>query len=58
MDVAMVDIPGTFLTTYMDDYFIMVLRGRLSEVMMKIEPRICRKFVRIENGRMVLYVKL
>ena len=36
----------------------MVLRGRLLELMLKTDPSIYRNFVTIDNGWMVIYVKL
>ena len=53
----MVNIPESFLTIYMDDYVIMVLRGRMAELMEKTETSIHQKFVTIENIKTVLYVK-
>ena len=47
--LAVVDIPGEFLTADMDKYFIKLLWLILSEIMVKTEPRIHRKFVTIEN---------
>ena len=32
-DITVVDIPGTLLTADIDEYFIMVMRERLSELM-------------------------
>ena len=56
-DVAVVDIPGAFLTAYMYEYLIMVIQGRLVEPMVKTEPSIYQKFVTIENVWTFLYVK-
>ena len=41
----------------MGKYSIMVLQGRLAELIVKTKPIIYRKFVTIENGRAVIYVK-
>ena len=57
-DVAVVDIPGAFLTTDMDKGIIMLLLGRLAELKVNTEPSIYQKFFMIENGWTVLYVKL
>jgi hypothetical protein len=43
-DVAIVDVPGAFLTADMDEEVIMCLRGRLAELMVKTAPNIYRKF--------------
>ena len=53
-----VDISGSLLTVDMYKEVTMVLRGRLSELMVKTEPSIYRNLVTIENRQMVLYVKL
>ena len=52
--VAVVNIPGALLTTYMDEKVIMVLRGRPTELMAKTEPSIYQKIVTIEKGWTVL----
>jgi hypothetical protein len=57
--VAIVDVPGEFLTADMDEEVIMCLRGRLTELMVKTAPNIYRKFISIDNkGNSILYVKL
>ena len=53
-----VDISGSLITVDMDKEFTMVLCGRLSELMVKTEPSIYRDLVTIDNGQMVLYVKI
>ena len=58
IDMYVVDISGSLLTVDMDKEVTMVLRGRISELMVKTEPSIYRNLVTIENGQMVLYVKL
>ena len=55
--VAMVDIHGSFITLDMEKWVIIVMQEILVELMVKIIPRIYKKFVTIENGQTVLYVK-
>ena len=57
-DSAVLGIPGSFLTTDMEEYVIMVLKGRLVELILNTKPRIYQKFVRIENGQTILNIKL
>jgi hypothetical protein len=58
-DVAIVDVPGAFLSTDMDDEVIMTIRGRLAELMVKAAPTIYRKYITIDaNNQPILYVKL
>ena len=58
IDMYVVDISGSFIIVDMEKEFNMVLWGSLSELMVKTEPSIYRNFATIENGHMVLYVKL
>ena len=57
-DVAVVDIPGSLLTSDTDEIVHMMLRGRLSELTAQLYPSIYQKYVRVENGKTVLYVQL
>ena len=57
-DVDVIDTTGELLTTHMDEDVIMVTQGKLAELMVKTKPRIYRKFITIENGQTVLYVKI
>ena len=57
-DMSVVDIYGSFLTVDMDEEVIVLLWGRISELMVNTELSIYQNFVTIENEQMVLYVKL
>jgi hypothetical protein len=58
-DVAIMDVPGAFLTADMDEEVIMCLRGRLAELMVKTAPDIYRRFISLDNkGNSIMYVKL
>ena len=53
------DIPGTFLHAEMDEDVIMMLKGRLAELMVMVEPALYRKFVTYDSrGQPVLYVQM
>jgi hypothetical protein len=41
-EVAVVDIPGAYLSADMDEEVIMLLRGRFTELMVKTAPNIYR----------------
>jgi hypothetical protein len=57
--VAIVDVPGVFLSADMDEEVIMTIRGRLAELMVKADPNIYRKNITIDaNNRPLLYWKL
>jgi hypothetical protein len=58
-DAAVLAVPGSFLIADMDDELIMMLRGRLAELMVKTALNIYRTYITLEtNNRLVLYVKL
>ncbi len=58
-DVAIMDIPGAFLQAENDEFVLMLLRGKLAEMMVKIDPSLYRKYVFIGKGQQpMLYVKL
>ena len=52
------DIPGSVLITDMDEIVHMMIRGRISELMARLNPSIYQKYLRVENGQKVLYVQL
>ena len=57
-DVATVDIPGAFMQADMDDKVHMRLEGKMAELLVRCEPKLYRKYIRVEGGKTVLYVEL
>ncbi len=57
-EVVTINIPEAFLHANNDDYVIMKMNGSLAELMVKSDPKIYRKYVMIEKGRQVLYLRL
>jgi hypothetical protein len=58
-DVAIVDIPGAFLSSDMHEEVIMTIRESLTELMVKAAPNIYRKYITIDsNNHPILNVKL
>ena len=57
-DVATVDIPGAFMQADMDDVVHMKLEGKMAELLVRIDPKLYRKYVQVEKGKQVLYVEL
>ena len=58
-DVAVVDVPGAFLNTTNDETILMCLRGALAEMMVRVDPKLYRKYVTTTpKGTPVLYVRL
>jgi hypothetical protein len=51
-----IDSPGAFLHTNNKDYVIMKMVGMLAELMVKMNPKLYRKYVVIEKGRLALYL--
>ena len=57
--VACYDIPGAFLHAELDEDVIMVLKGRLAELMVQVAPNLYRKYISVDSkGKPILYVKL
>ena len=56
--MAVVDIPGAYLSADMDDEVHMVFRGTLAEMVVMANPALYRPFVSYETGKTVLYVQL
>ncbi len=57
-DVATVDIPGAFMQADMEDIVHMKLEGKMAELLVKLDPKLYRKYVQTQNGKQVLYVEL
>ena len=57
-EVAIVDVHGAFLTEDHYEVINMTPGGKLAKPMVKTAPEVYRKYVVIEKGKMVLYVKL
>ena len=51
------DLPGALLHAE-NEREVMKMEGKLAELMVKMEPRIYRKYTTWENGKPALYVKL
>jgi hypothetical protein len=58
-DVVTADLPGAFLNTVTDELVFMVLIGELCELMVRVNPKIYRRYVTTDKrGNPVLYVQL
>jgi hypothetical protein len=56
--MACFDILGAFLHMDVDKDIVMVLKGRLAELMVQVAPNLYRKFITIDKkGMAILYVK-
>ena len=56
--VAIFYVPGAFLTSEMYKEFLMVLRCRLEELMVKSDLIIYQKFVTVENVHTALFIQM
>ena len=52
-------IPSAFVNTESDEWILMVLKGDMAEIMVKIAPNFCREHITTNlKGRPILYVWL
>jgi hypothetical protein len=58
-EVTVVDIPGAYLSADMDEEVIILLHGRMAELMVKTAPNTYRNYITVDaKHQPVLYVKL
>ena len=57
-DVATANIPGAFMQADMDNIVHMKLKGKMAELLVKVDPKMYRKYVQMEKGKTVLYMEL
>ncbi len=57
-DVATCDIPGAFMQASMDNVLHMRLVGPLADLLAKVDPDLYSKYIEVENGKAVIYVRL
>ena len=58
-EIAVLDIANAFLHAENDEKILMLLRGRLAEMMVQVDPAMYRKYVTYSpNGQAMLYVRL
>jgi hypothetical protein len=57
-DVATVDILGAFMQADIDEVVHVKFEGEIAEMLVKMDPKLYRKYVKDENGKSVLYVEL
>ena len=58
-DVAVIDVPNAFLNANNNEKTLMLLKGKLAELMVQIDPKLYRKhIITSSKGEPMLYVKL
>lgn len=56
--MLIIDITGEFMQAEMNDTLHVKMEGILSELLVKIDPNLYRKYLSNEHGSSVLYVRL
>jgi hypothetical protein len=57
--VVTCDLPGAYLNTDNNEETIMLLKGKLAELMVKVDPKLYRKYITTnKKGEAMLYVRL
>eukprot|EP00957_Ditylum_brightwellii_P111990 8540452-Ditylum_brightwellii.AAC.1 len=54
----MLDVLNAFMQANMDDLVDMKIEGSMVELVVKIDPKMYRKLLRMEKGNSVLHVRL
>jgi hypothetical protein len=57
-DVATVDIPGAFMQANIDEVVRVRFEIEIAKMLVRMDPKLYRKYVRYENGKAVPYVEL
>jgi hypothetical protein len=57
-DVATVDILGAFIQADIDEVVHVRFEGEIAEMLVVMDPKLYRKYIRDENGKAVLYFEL
>jgi hypothetical protein len=57
-DVDTLDISGAFMQAYIDKVVHVRFEGGIAEMLVRMDPKLYRKYVRDENGKAVPYVEL
>jgi hypothetical protein len=57
--VVVADIPGAFLHVDMEEEVHMLLKGKIAELIVKLDPKLYRKYIwQNKNKKTMLYLKL
>jgi hypothetical protein len=57
-DVATVDIPGAFMQADIDEVVHVKFEGEIAEMLVRMDPKMYRKYIKDEHGKTVMYVEL
>ena len=53
-DIATVDIPGAFMQADMDEIVHVRWEGSMTDLLVKLDPKLYRKYIINENGKPIL----
>jgi len=53
-DIAIVEIPGAFIQADMNDTVHLKMECMLAELLVKVYPKLCQKFLSVKNGRSIM----
>ena len=58
-DVATIDVPNAYLHAYTNEDIVMLLKGRVAELMVLVDPTLYRKYIKKDSkGQSLLYVRM
>ena len=58
-EIAIADLPNAFLNVFNNEQTLMLLKGKLAELMVQIDPKLYRKYIITSlKGEPMLYVHL
>ena len=57
-DIATVDIPGAFMQADIDEVVHVKFEGEIAEMLVRMDPKMYRQYIKDEHGKSVLYVEL
>jgi hypothetical protein len=57
-NIATVDIPGAFMQAYIDEVVHLKFEGEIAEMLVRLDPKMYRQYIKRWIGKTVLYVKL
>ena len=57
--IAIADLPNAFINAFNNEQTLMLLKGKLAELMVQIDPKLYQKYIiTISKGEPMLYVRL
>jgi hypothetical protein len=57
-DVATVDTQGAFMEADIDKVVHVNLEGKITDILVRMDPKLYQRYIKDKNGKVVLYVEL